>query len=57
MKFSIKDFFSLLADLATFTKEIINEKLYFLCSEGEIAESLLFAKEILNGNFSFFVRC
>ena len=35
MKFSIKDFFSLLADLATFTKEIINEKLYFLCSEGE----------------------
>ena len=35
MKFSIKDFFSLYADLVTFTKEIINEKLHFLCSEGE----------------------
>ena len=36
MKFSIKDFFSKCdletADLATFTEEIYNEKLHFLCS-------------------------
>ena len=29
MKFSIKDF----ADLVTFTEEILNGKLHFLCSE------------------------
>ena len=40
MKFSIEDFFSnwwpnpqLPADLATFTEEIFNEKLHFLCSD------------------------
>ena len=40
MKFSIKEFFSKYeqirrknADLVTFTKEILNGKLYFLCSE------------------------
>ena len=36
MKFSIKDFFSKCdlfpADLVTFTEEILNEKLRFLCS-------------------------
>ena len=31
MKFSIKDFFSK-ADLVTFTEEILNAKLHFLCS-------------------------
>ena len=39
MKFSIKDFLSkcdqFTADLVTFTKKILNEKLYFLCSENE----------------------
>ena len=41
MKFSIKDFFSKCdqirqetADLFTFTKEILNRKLHFLCSVG-----------------------
>ena len=40
MKFSINDFFSkcdqirsFLMDLITFTEEILNEKLHFLCSE------------------------
>ena len=36
MKFSINDFFSkceLTADLITFTEEILNGKLHFLCSE------------------------
>ena len=40
MKFSIKDFFSKfgqirrkIADLVTFTEEILNGKLHFLCSE------------------------
>ena len=37
MKFSFKDFFSkcaqFLADLLTFTEEILNGKLHFLCSE------------------------
>ena len=39
MKFSIKDFFSKCdqmrspEDLVTFTKEILNGKLHFLCSE------------------------
>ena len=33
MKFSIKDFFSkFAADLVTFTEEILNGKLQFLCS-------------------------
>ena len=35
MKFSIKDFFGKCeetADLFTFTEEIFNEKLHFLCS-------------------------
>ena len=33
MKFSIKDFFSKeTADLVTFTEEILNGKLHFLCS-------------------------
>ena len=32
MKFSIKDFFSKCADLVTFTEEILNWKLHFLCS-------------------------
>ena len=38
MKFSIKDFFNKydqirsFADLVTFTAEILNEKLHFLCS-------------------------
>ena len=33
MKFSIKDFFSKFpADLVTFTEEILNGKLHFLCS-------------------------
>ena len=36
MKFSIKDFFSkcgqIPADLFTFTEEILNQKLHFLCS-------------------------
>ena len=42
MKFSIKDLFSKCeqslqktADLATFTEEIFNEKLHFLCSVNE----------------------
>ena len=42
MKFSIKDFFSKCdricveetEDLVTFTEEILNGKLHFLCSEG-----------------------
>ena len=37
MKFSIKDFFSKcdqLHSLVTFTEEIINRKLHFLCSDG-----------------------
>ena len=35
MKFSIKDFFSKFghADLVTFTEEILNRKLHFLCSD------------------------
>ena len=36
MKFSIKSFFSNcdhVADLVTFTKDMLNEKLYFLCSK------------------------
>ena len=33
MKFSIKDFFSKCAVLFTFTEEILNGKLHFLCSE------------------------
>ena len=40
MKFSIKDFLSkcdqvrsFYADLVTFTEEILNEKLHFLCSD------------------------
>ena len=37
MKFSIKDFFSKCAfgttNLVTFTKEILNRKLHFLCSD------------------------
>ena len=32
MKFSIKDFFSKRSYLVTFTEEILNEKLHFLCS-------------------------
>ena len=32
MRFSIKDFFSKAADLVTFTDEILNGKLHFLCS-------------------------
>ena len=43
VKFSIKDFFSICdqmwqetADLVTFTKEILNEKLHFLCSASSI---------------------
>ena len=32
MKFFIEDFFSKCADLDTFTEEILNEKLIFLCS-------------------------
>ena len=39
MKFSIKDFFSkcdqIRRDLVTFTEEILNGKLYFLCSENQ----------------------
>ena len=31
MKFPIKDFFSKTADLVTFTEEILNGKLQFLC--------------------------
>ena len=31
MKLSIRDFFSKTADLATFTEEILNGKLHFLC--------------------------
>ena len=40
MEFSIKVFFSkcdqFLADLVTFTEEILNGKLHFLCSVGSI---------------------
>ena len=32
MRFSIKDFFSKAADLVTFTEEILNAELHFLCS-------------------------
>ena len=35
MKFLIKDFFSKCADLVTFTEEIFNGKLHFLCIEVE----------------------
>ena len=39
MKFSIKGFFSkcdqIRVDLVTFTEEIFNGKLYFLCSENQ----------------------
>ena len=44
MKLSIKDFFSkcdqILADLATFTEEILNEKLHFFCSALYVIHSL-----------------
>ena len=32
MKFFIKDFHQVTADLVTFTEEILNGKLHFLCS-------------------------
>ena len=46
MKFFIKDFFSKCnqidktADLVTFTKEILNGKLHFLCSENLLTSIL-----------------
>ena len=47
MKFSIKDFFSKFdqirrkpVDLVTFTEEIFNIKLHFLCSGGYLGEKI-----------------
>ena len=55
------------ADLVTFTEEILNEKLHFLCSESNNSDSdLLFSRNgnkkrtcfiifLIFANFSFFV--
>ena len=45
MKFSIKDFFSK-CDQITFTEEILNGKLYFLCNENPAKPSGVIKKNV-----------
>ena len=63
MKFSIKDFYSKCDQIrsycrnTTFTVEILNEKLHFLCKE-EFNQSWIYATGKLSGSFNlanFFV--
>ena len=58
MKFSIKDFLSKCdqirrkLDLVTFTKEILNGKLHFLCSNDSKLEKLIFISQSIAFQFS-----
>ena len=50
MKFSVKDFFS----KCTFTEEILNGKLHFLCS---VIKTSLFLLQCLQKDFEVYEKC